>query len=163
MRDSRWAVNELTPKLRKFLQLLKQRSKKEKASVSQSAISFHSSRLDMSRYLNLKKSLKSLMRLDCTCVFSVYFPKSEIWIVPIIKPINWNMGPHHIQLDFYRQTLDRTWSLVSRLIQHIIQLSFNLSNKKFKPLPRLDFRTVLEHNIIINARAHNKWLIERQI
>ena len=38
---------------RKFFQLLKQRSKREKASVSQSAISFHSSRLDMSRYLNL--------------------------------------------------------------------------------------------------------------
>ena len=39
---------------RKFLQLLKQRSKKDKSSVNQSAISFHSSRLDMSRYLNLK-------------------------------------------------------------------------------------------------------------
>ena len=45
------AVNKLT---RKFLQLLKQHSKKEKASVSQSAISFHSSCLDMSRYFNLK-------------------------------------------------------------------------------------------------------------
>ena len=40
------------------------------------------------------------MRLDCACVFSVYFSKSKKWIVPIIKSINWNIGPHHVQLDF---------------------------------------------------------------
>ena len=40
------------------------------------------------------------MRLDCTCAFSVYFSESEMWIVPIIKSINWNIGPHHVQLDF---------------------------------------------------------------
>ena len=52
-----------------------------------------------------------------------------MWIVPIIKSINWNMSPHHVQQDFYRQTIDWTWSPVSRLIQLIIQLSFNLSIK----------------------------------
>ena len=69
------------------------------------------------------------MRLDCTCAFSVYFSKSEMWIVPIIKSINSNMSPRHVQLDFYRQTLDWTWSPVSILIQLIIRLSFNLSIK----------------------------------
>ena len=71
------------------------------------------------------------MRLDCTCAFSVYSSKSDMLIVPIIKPINWNMGPHHVQLYFYRQILDWTWSPVSRLIQLIIQLSFNNSIKNF--------------------------------
>ena len=56
-RNARFTVGRKQTNLetltRKFLQLLKQRSKKEKASVSQSAISFHSSRSHMSRYLNL--------------------------------------------------------------------------------------------------------------
>ena len=110
MRDSRWAQQHrkrTNPETltRKFLQLLKQRSKKEKASVSQSAISFHDSHSDMSRYLNFK-CLKSFMRVDDTCSFSVYFSKSEMWIVPITKPINWNMGPQHGHLDLDWKTLE---------------------------------------------------------
>ena len=46
------------------------------------------------------------MRLDCTCAFSVYFSKSEMLIVPIIKPINSNMVPHHGQLTLDWQTLE---------------------------------------------------------
>ena len=39
------------------------------------------------------------MRLDCTCAFSVYFSKSEMWTMP-------NVGPHHGQLDLDWQTLE---------------------------------------------------------
>ena len=42
------------------------------------------------------------MHLDYTGAFSVYFSKSEMWILPIIKPI----GPHHGQLDLDWQTLE---------------------------------------------------------
>ena len=109
MRDSRWAVNELTPKPRNpevltVTQAMFKERESVSQSVSQSAISFHSSRLDI---LEFEISLiKSLMRLDCTCAFSIYFTKSEMWIVPIIKSINWNRGPRHVQLDFYRHTVD---------------------------------------------------------
>ena len=40
------------------------------------------------------------MHLYCTCKFKVYFLKCEMWTMPIIEPINWNISPHHGQLDF---------------------------------------------------------------
>ena len=48
------------------------------------------------------------MHFDCTRALSVYFSKSEMWIVPIIKPVNilWNIAPNHGKLDLDWQTLE---------------------------------------------------------
>ena len=73
--------------------------------------------------------------------------------MPIIKSIDWSIGPRYCQLDLDWQTLELKARFLG-LIQLIAQLAINLTLLKFKSLPRLGFRNALEH-IIINARAHN--------
>ena len=65
------------------------------------------------------------MRLDCISAFGVSFSKSEMWIMPIIKPNNWNIGPHHGQLDFDWQTLEL--ELVEALCLDLFTLSYNFA------------------------------------
>ena len=100
------------------------------------------------------------MHLDCTCAFSVYISKSEMWIVPIIKPIDCNIGPHHGQLDLDWQTLELEAQFLDLFNSshnlHLIS-QINILNC-FQGL--LLVRTL--ENFIINAPAHNEGLSEHQ-
>ena len=61
------------------------------------------------------------MRLDCTCAFSVYFSKSEMWIMP-------NMGPNHGQPDLDWQTLELEARFLDLFNSSYNLLFINLSN-----------------------------------